>query len=199
MKIYVIGILFSILLNKVYSTQLINNTFLPVSMMYIAEELIGLPSSNFPSSSMLNYILYGYFSTTFFYYEFLREYGQSTNTFDNGNLVIGNDGVLGGICYGNQIVIIPIPNQAITRVPINYLNKYFPNGYSILQNTKVYDNYPYSGDVYGTFSGSKICDPCKMQLHTYKDYDLLSYKSVLYLQSRVIKEGNSISFYGYID
>ena len=97
----------------------INHTFPVLHSSYLALRLVGNESSDFPGSSFLNYILYGTKEQLFFYYEFLLNYGSKALNCSDGNLVIGNDALLGGICFGdNSEVIIPIYGSKIESVPI---------------------------------------------------------------------------------
>ena len=87
-----IVLLFSFL-GLIYSNSInINNTLWLTD--YLAQSLVGYTTSNFPGSSFLNYALYGITEQRFYYYEFLQTFGVKDYTCSDGNLIIGNDGLL---------------------------------------------------------------------------------------------------------
>ena len=129
----ILGLIFSNSIN-------INNTL--VDTDYLAQSLVGYTSSNFPGSSFLNYALYGITEQRFYYYEFLQNFGEHVDTCYDRRLIIGNDGLLGGICLSSTTAIIPVPGSTIQHISISLLNKYFPNGYTFLKRTA---NFCFSG------------------------------------------------------
>ena len=187
------------LLRPALSIYKINDTLTkPLYASDLAYLLKGNPSSHFPGPSMLNYLLYGTSEAGFYYYEFLQNYGIKSKNFNQGNLVIGNDGVLGGICYGdNHTVILPIQNSHIQEIPIANLNKYFPYGFTILNNYYSFDQN-FLGSVYSTFAGSKFCQPCQMELQTFNNVELTSFLTGIYLNQTSLYDGKGINLYSYI-
>ena len=163
-----------------------------------AYQLCGKPSLNFPGSSMINYILFGISDTIFEYYQFLLYYGFKVNNFISGDLIIGNDGKLGGICVDNEQVVIPVPNSNIQLIRKEQLQSFFPKGYTILRNNNDFDNTPYKGFIFGKVENRFSCNPCNISLLNYK----ISYKfypeTVIYLQQMKDERGLYIDLYGYI-
>jgi len=137
-----------------------------------AELLLDIPSFNFPRASFINFVLYGHTDTNFTYKDFLSSYMYSIDKFLYGNLVIGNDGQLGGIVLYNGNVAIPIPGGEITEVPNYLMNKFFPNGFTILETPPIVYNRLY-GPENATFNGISICNTCGIILETpNSDHDL---------------------------
>ena len=130
----------------------------------------------------------------------MLNYGYKSTNFSYGNLVIGNDGSLGGICsHTNSNVIIPVPGSTIKEIPNSLINKYFPNGYTILKNPKSFDYCPYLGMVNSRLNSSIMCNPCNLSLETYRDQTLLSYGNLFHLNQVSNYYGFFIDIYGYFN
>jgi len=181
-----------------YSKSLnINDTF-SYWRNYLSEYLIGNPSSNFPGSSFLNYVSYGSNIQQFGYKEFLLNYGFKDTDCRDQSIIIGNDGMLGGFCFGfNYKFIIPVPRSTIQMIPLSSISDYFPKGYTILRNPKYFDSIPYSGTLYSSTDSSTICDPCNIDLRTYEDAQVFSYGSLFGLYQQSNSENFYINFFGY--
>ena len=113
------------------------NINLTTSQFVIVKEantLIGSSTKAFPKEAFINFILFGRSDVPFKYYDFISTYGYKTNMLAPSNLVIGNDGKLGGIAIDNISVAIPIINGKVTKVPSSSLKKYFSKGFTILAN-----------------------------------------------------------------
>jgi len=164
----------------------------------IAGLLVGSASSNYPGPSFLNFVLYGSRDAGFFYYHYITSYGYKVNTSVAGDLIIGNDGLLGGIVIlGNQLVV-PIPGDKVTALPISQLSKYFLKGYTILRNDNKYTSRPYSGNIFGKFGTVNFCQPCFMSILSYNDTNMLTPQAVVYLNQATTATNNYIDFYGYM-
>ena len=188
-----IVLLFSFL-GSMYSNSInINNTLSDPD--YIAYSVIGNASSNFPGSSFLNYALYGITEQRFYYYEFLQNFGEQGDSCPQSTLIIGNDGLLGGICYG-YYAIVPVPGSSIQIISNSLFNKYFPNGYTFLKRTAYFSFSGYKGYTYTMVNSSTMCNPCNMSLYSYWDSPLFSYGSLYYfIQDEV---SGKVPFYIYI-
>ena len=174
----------------------INNTFNLTAAAYVANELEDMSSSSFPGAALLNYILFGSTGSGFYYYQYLLSYGFKVSTIIHGDLIIGNDSTLGGICCEGN-VIIPVPGSVVTKVPIMNLPKYFPKGYTILRNNKTMDNIPFDGNIFGTIHDGKYCSPCEVQLKNYKDINIFTQLSIFWLDQVPTNGGLYVDFYGY--
>ena len=177
----------------------INDCFLAKLRGDIALDLVGMPSSNFPGSSMLNYILYGTSDAGFSYKDFLNHYGYKVDYFPYGTVIIGNDGMLGGMYFWLGEIVLPIKSQQIQLIKEDDLPKYFPNGYTILRNDNQFDNKPYSGNMSGKAGDYVICSSCNVDLLNYKDSDLFSLYTLFSLYQGEKLYDPYINLYGYIE
>lgn len=140
----------------------INLTSINYIMSTEARMLLGVPTSQFPRESFINFLLYGHTDVNFTYQDFISSYGSKTNITWEGYLIIGNDLKLGGMvmAWGDVITVaVPIPGSTITNVPLNQLNKYFPNGYTILESKSMEYTYG-NGRENSSFNNQKICENC---------------------------------------
>jgi len=154
MKIEIVLLILSIFFYQSKSLNINITNPLSTSIAALAGILVDIPSAKFPFENFLKYVLYDHIIPDYTYKDFLNLYGVKTNNLYAGNLVIGNDSILGGIVSSTaDSVIINVPNDVIQKVPFYLLPKYFPKGYTILQAT--YDNLysGASGSVQGTFQG----------------------------------------------
>ena len=188
-------VFFFIILLSICMPTNINNSFSSIMRGDIANLLVGANSSNFPSSSMLNYILFGTNEIGYYLYEFLESYGHTVDSFAYGNLIIGNDATLAGICVETGKVVIPIPFSTIQSIPYKLLGKYFPKGFTILRNDNV-PNKSYDGYLFGTLGGLNLCNPCSITFSTF-DKDFIEEYSVFNLIQQKMLLNPYINLFGY--
>jgi len=147
---------------------------------------------------MLNFLLYGSTNDSFEYKDFLSSFGTIVSNASYGDIVIGNDALLGGILTINNECIIPIPNGNITIVTQSHLKTYFPKGY-IFRRTPVknYTLNSYSGTIYNSVRGLYICHPCQIDLWSYKDVPLFTEQSVFHIDQHYELHKPYIHMNGY--
>lgn len=160
-----LGYLFILVFIPILKSFDINATSYYQYMGKEAEAMVGIPTSNFPHEAFINYILYGHTDVPFTYNDFLLSFGDTTTDLDTGYLVIGNDGLLGGIAIDDSSVAIPVPYSTIQNIPVGILYRYFPNGYSIFPTNQTL-SYWYAGDENSSFENVTKCKDCLVGMQT---------------------------------
>ena len=141
----------------------INDTSGDYLISKAATLLLGASSINFTPESFINFALYGHDDILFTLSDFLSSYGSTLKAPYCGSLIIGNDLKYAGIGlnYDTQTFAIPIPGSVVTEVPISYLPKFFPKGYTILKSPEI--SYMIgNGLENSTFDGYQSCKNCIM-------------------------------------
>ena len=126
-----------VLLFRVTVNICMNHTYSNIAISYALVFMERIPSSHFPNSGFLNFLLYGHTDTPYSIHNLLDNLTIPTTEILEGYAIIGNDYKLGGFINIKNEVTLPVPGQEITSIPFSLLPKYFPKGYIIKQ----IDNY----------------------------------------------------------
>ena len=198
MKCIFLGIIFAFTICKIFSKSNINNTVPFRIADNGANLLIGIPSSHFPGSSMINFVLYGHSDMGFSYLDFLHSYGINSSYLEPGDLVIGSDGELGGIADFNNNIVIPVPFSTVQDFPQNQINHFFPHGYNILKNPNDIDTFKYRGMEKGQIGDTDICLQCDVVLMCHNVSNTFDIYNIVYLAINDNCHVGYAQLYGYI-
>ena len=148
----------------------INRTSNPQLISAMAMILVGSSSSKYYKESFINYVIYGRYDDLFTYQELFYGFGVEANSTSEGSLIISKDFKLGGVVIWDDRVVIPIQGSIITQIPINQIDKFFPNGYIIKNSTGNYYLWG-NGLENSTFNGDVVCTDCQNE-YGFSENDL---------------------------
>jgi len=134
-----------------------------------AFQYIGADSQDVTPLNLILRTLYGHTDLPYTLPYLLANFGNKTTTISRGNLIIGNDGLLGGIVIDTENAIIPVPDGKVSVINSFHWNTYFPNNYTMKQNFDIYNDMPFTIRTV-LINNTKFCRTNNAYLSVLKGY-----------------------------